>query len=157
MTDELKTLRALRDEAVDYGTIDCCDNWDSSKFYHAAYDALGEEGCITRGTKNDNAVIIGLNAVIIRLIKENARLQDKVSSLKTQHEALVAERDTLQNKVYDLEHVIQHWETDSEGWKDFLEQLEELAESWDEDFISANGYLFAIELRDLIKQHRGTP
>lgn len=41
---------------------------------------------------------------------------------------LHAERDTLQNKVYDLEHVIQHWEVDAEGLKDDLNELHAAAD-----------------------------
>jgi hypothetical protein len=40
---------------------------------------------------------------------------------------LTAERDTLQNEVYDLKHVIQHWEVDAEGLKDDLTELREAA------------------------------
>lgn len=38
-------------------------------------------------------------------------------------EQLEAERDTLQNKVYELEHTIQHWETDYKYWKDDVQEL----------------------------------
>lgn len=38
-------------------------------------------------------------------------------------EQLTAERDTLQNRVYELEHTIQHWETDYKYWKDDVPEL----------------------------------
>jgi chromosome segregation ATPase len=64
----------------------------------------------------------------------SALLAAEVRVLRAEHETeraqlreLTAERDTLQNKVYELEHTIQHWEVDYEGLKDDLDALREEA------------------------------
>lgn len=46
---------------------------------------------------------------------------DVEAMLHREIDKLTAERDTLQNEVYDLKHVIQHWEVDCDGLKDELE------------------------------------